>query len=209
MGERGRLIALEGVDGSGKTTQARALADGLGALLTHEPGATELGRRLRAVLLDPELEAVCDRAEALLMIADRAQHVVEVLLPALDAGRWVVTDRFSGSTLAYQGHGRGLDLEELGRLVDWATGGLRPDLTVLVDVPPALARSRRGDASSDRLESLDLDFHDRVRRGYVALAGADPDRWAVVDGSGAVQDVAADVLGAVVRRLGRPPPARP
>ena len=129
MSGRGRLIALEGVDGCGKSTQALRLARTIGALSTAEPGATPLGTTLRTLLLDPGLPPVSERAEALLMAADRAQHVDEVVRPALDEGRWVVTERFSGSTLAYQGYGRGLDLEELRRLVLWATGRdrARPD----------------------------------------------------------------------------------
>src|SRR5580692_120972 len=159
MDGRGRLIALEGIDGSGKTTQVRLLAArpewaGL-VTVTSEPGATALGRALRGLLLDRDLPPVAERTEALLVAADRAQHMAEVVAPALGAGRWVVTDRFSGSTLAYQGYGRGLDLDELRRLVAWATGGIEPDLTVLVDVPVAVARARRPAGEDDRLESLD------------------------------------------------------
>ena len=121
---RGRLIALEGVDGCGKSTQAVLLAGAIGALSTAEPGATQLGATLRALALDPGLPPVSERAEALLMAADRSQHVVEVVRPALERGQWVVTERFSGSTLAYQGYGRGLDLDELRRLVSWASEGI-------------------------------------------------------------------------------------
>ncbi|MGH9018822.1 MAG: dTMP kinase, partial [Acidimicrobiales bacterium] len=144
---RGRLIALEGIDGSGKTSQvallaARAPAPG-SLVVTSEPGATALGSQLRSLMLDRSLPPVAERAEALLMAADRAQHVAEVVAPALAAGRWVVTDRFSGSTLAYQGYGRGLDQAGLVVLVGWATAGLVPDLNVLVDVPVSVARARR------------------------------------------------------------------
>jgi dTMP kinase len=203
-GHRGRLIALEGVDGCGKSTQARILAASLGALLTHEPGATALGRALRGLLLDPGQPAPVARAEALLMAADRAQHVEEVVRPALAAGRWVVTDRYSGSTLAYQGWGRGLDREPLHRVVAWAAGGLEPDLSVLVDVDPEVARQRLGGARSDRFEAMGPGFHERVREGFAALATADPLRWAVVDGSGTEDAVAAAVAGAVASRLGPP-----
>ncbi|MDE3086553.1 MAG: dTMP kinase [Acidobacteriota bacterium] len=203
MTAAGRLIAIEGIDGCGKSTQARVLAEALGAVLTHEPGATALGRSLRGLLLDPDGDAPSERAEALLMAADRAQHVAGVIRPALRAGRWVVTDRYSASTLAYQGYGRGLPLEDLRRLVAWATEELTPDLQVLVDVDPAVARGRAGTAP-DRLERLDASFHDRVRQGYLALADAEPDRWAVVDGAGAVEVVASAVRGAVERRLGAP-----
>ena len=209
MSGRGRLIALEGVDGCGKSTQARRLADALGAVLTAEPGATRLGATLRALALDPELPPVSERAEALLMAADRAQHVAEVVEPALDAGRWVVTERFSGSTLAYQGYGRGLDLDDLKGLVTWASHGITPDLTLLLDVPADVAHSRLDPHRADRLERLDAAFHDRVRAGYRALAAADPDSWAVVDASAAVDSVARELVETVTARLGPLPRAAP
>jgi dTMP kinase len=202
---RGRLIALEGVDGCGKSTQARLLADELGALLTFEPGDSSIGNVLRQVLLDSPGSSLTPRAEALLMAADRAQHVAEVLEPALAGGRWVVSDRYSASTLAYQGYGRGLDLDVLRRVVDWATGGLEADLTVLVDVPLDLAFGRRRGVDTDRLERLRPEFHERVRQGYLALAEAAPSRWAVVDGSSTVAEVADAVRRTVTSRLGAPP----
>ena len=202
MSGPGRLIALEGIDGCGKSTQARRLAERLGALLTFEPGDTELGRSLRTLVLHAEGPGPVPRAEALLMAADRAQHVEQVLRPALEAGRWVVTDRYSGSTLAYQGWGRGLELEGLVALVGWAAGGLAADLSVLVDVDPAEARRRLHAATPDRLEGLDPAFHDRVRQGFAAQAAAEPGRWAVVDGGGPVDQVAEAVLAAVAERLG-------
>ena len=208
MSGRGRLVAVEGIDGCGKSTQARRLAAAVGGSCTAEPGATALGAELRALLLHAELPPIATRAEALLMAADRAQHVDEVLAPALAAGRWVVSERFSGSTLAYQGYGRGLDLAELRRLVEWAAAGLEPDLTVLLDVPVALAASRRAAERPDRLERLGTDFHERVRAGYLELAAADP-RWAVVDGAGGPDDVAAVVLREVAGRLGPLPPGAP
>ncbi len=162
---------------------------------------------MRTLVLDPGLPPVSERAEALLMAADRAQHVAEVVRPALEQGRWVVTERFSGSTLAYQGYGRGLDLDELRRLVSWASGGLDADLTILLDVPSALARDRLDLERADRLERLDAGFHDRVRAGYRALAEADPDTWVVVDATGTVDAVAEQLLAAVVERLG-PLPGR-
>jgi dTMP kinase len=204
----GRLIALEGVDGCGKSTQALRLARAIGALSTAEPGATQLGATLRTLLLDPELPPVSERAEALLMAADRAQHVDEVIRPALETGRWVVTERFSGSTLAYQGYGRGLDLDELRRLVLWATGGIEPDLTILLDVSPSLARGRRDLERADRLERLDAGFHGRVRDGYRALAEADPDTWVVVDAGADVEVVAEQLLAVVRGRLGPLPTVR-
>lgn len=204
----GRLIALEGIDGCGKSTQARILADALGpdTVLTHEPGATALGRALRGLLLDPARPAAVPRAEALLMAADRAQHVDEVIGPALAGGRWVVTDRFSGSTLAYQGWGRGLATDPLRRMVIWAAGGTEPDLSVLVDVGPEIARHRLGvvTSSADRLEGLGADFHERVRHGFVSMARADSEHWVVVDGTGEVAAVAAEIARVVAERLGRP-----
>jgi dTMP kinase len=203
------LIALEGIDGCGKSTHAVLLARSIGAVATSEPGATALGSALRALLLDTEVSGMSDRAEALLMAADRAQHVDEVLAPALRQGRWVVTERFSGSTLAYQGYGRGLDLGELGALVTWAAGGIEPDLTVVLDVPVPEARRRVGAGRPDRLERLDDAFHGRVRRGYLALAAADPAGWVVVDGTGDVDTVARALSDVVAERLGPvpvPPP---
>ena len=203
-GAPGRLIALEGIDGCGKSTQARMLAESLGARLTFEPGDTALGRRLRVLLLGDNRTALSDRAEALLMAADRAQHVAELIGPALDAGRWVVTDRFSGSTLAYQGSGRGLDVPALRGVVDWAAGGRWPDLSVLVDVPPDVARSRLGASSPDRVERLGPAFHRRVREGFLGQASENPGGWVVVDGTGTVDEVSSAIALAVRERLGWP-----
>ena len=144
MPARGRLIALEGIDGCGKSTQARALADALGARLTFEPGATPLGARLRQLLLAPDAPSPSPRAEALLMAADRAEHVARVLEPALAAGEWVVSDRYAASTIAYQGYGQGLDPAALDELVRWATGGLAADVSVLVDVSVEVAAAPAG-----------------------------------------------------------------
>jgi dTMP kinase len=198
----GRLIALEGIDGCGKSTQARLLADRLGAVLTFEPGATALGSSLRTLLLHPDQPALAERTEALLMAADRAQHVAEVVQPALGRGEWVVTDRFSASTLAYQGYGRGLDLGELTELIEWATGGLAPDLCVLVDVEPAVGRARRAGTSRDRMESEGSGFEQRVADGYRLLADRQDTPWLVVDGQGTVDQVAALVWDGVQGRLG-------
>jgi dTMP kinase len=200
----GRLLALEGIDGSGKTTQARALAATLGARLTHEPGATALGVALRRLLLSPEAPPISLRAEALLMAADRAEHVTTVVAPALAAGEWVVSDRFSGSTLAYQGYGRGLDTGELAGLVDWATAGLAPDLSILVDVPVEVAQSRLTRTAPDRLERLGPGFAQLVREGFLALAEADPAHWAVVDGSTDPGELATRILAIVRERVGEP-----
>ena len=201
---RGRLVAVEGIDGCGKSSQARLLADSLGAVLTAEPGATDLGRRLRALLLDPEGPERTGHAEALLMLADRAEHVHEVIAPALASGRWVVTDRYSGSTLAYQGFGRGIDLAVLGPVSAFATSGTEAALSVLVDLTPEEARRRVAASAPDRIERLGAPFQARVRRGYLTLAEADPAHWAVVDGSPEEPVVAAAVRRAVVERLGEP-----
>jgi dTMP kinase len=200
-GTRGRLVALEGIDGCGKSTQARLLAERLGAVSTFEPGATPLGESLRTLLLGRHGAPVAPRAEALLMAADRAQHVADVISPALEDGRWVVTDRYSASTLAYQGFGRGLDRSELDGLVGWATGGIRADLTVLFDLPVAVAAARRrdggGGTGDDRMEAEGLAFQQRVADGYLALAAEGTDPWLVVDATEPVDVVAADVWRAV------------
>ncbi len=199
----GRFVVLEGGEGCGKSTQVELLAQDLGALATRQPGGTELGSRLRTLLLaavdDPA--PVDERAEALLMAADRAQHVAQVVRPALEAGRHVVCDRYTPSTVAYQGHGRGLDVDWLERLAAWAARGLRPDLVVLLEVPADVAASRRG-AVSDRIEAAGDEFHRRVAGSYRAQAAADPDGWAVVDGSGDVDSVRLAVRAAVAERLG-------
>ena len=199
----GRLIAVEGVDASGKSTQARLLAESLGALFTFQFGATDVGRVVRQVLLDPSNDSLDDRTEALLIIADKAQHVAEIVGPALRAGQDVVTDRFTASTLAYQGYGRGLDLQQLRTMMHFATGGIEPDLNLLLEIPPELASQRLG-SSVDRFEGEGGEFLARVRAGYLAMAEADPAHWTVVDADGSVDDVASRVLAAVQQRLGHP-----
>ncbi len=200
---RGRLIALEGIDGCGKSTQAALLADHLDARLTFEPGATELGGALRQLLLNPALPDVVPEAEALLMAADRAQHTAEVIEPLLSRGISVVTDRFTASTLAYQGFGRRLDLAALRALNQWATGGVSPDINVLIDVPLDVARARMEPARADRLEGLGEDFQCRVRDGYENLVEEDPGAWVRIDGTGDPALVAERVRTAVIGRLDR------
>ncbi len=189
---RGRFIAFEGGEASGKSTQAARLAARVDAVLTREPGGTPIGEQVRSLLLDPA-GTVDVRAEALLMAAARAEHVHDVIEPALGRGRHVVTDRFTASSLAYQGHGRGLPLQEVRALSAFATGGLEPDLYVLLDVPPEVASARRS-RSQDRMESAGDDFHVRVREGFLALAAAEPDRWVVIDASAPVDEVESAVL---------------
>jgi dTMP kinase len=211
MPARGRLIALEGIDGCGKSTQAAALAQALGARLTFEPGATPVGARLRELLLNPDGSPPSPRAEALLMAADRAEHVERVLTPALDAGEWVVSDRYAGSTIAYQGYGQGLDPAALEELIRWATGGLAADLSILVDVTVDVAGVRLaagGRGRADRLERLGTDFARRVRDGFLAQAGRDPEHWIVVDGTLEVAALTAHILACVRERLGDAPAGR-
>ena len=186
----GHLIAFEGGEGSGKSTQARRLAGRLGAraLLTFEPGDSPLGAEVRRLVLGSPALDITDRAEALLMAADRAQHVVEVIRPALVGGKAVVTDRFAGSSVAYQGHGRQLPANEVEQLSRWATDGLWPDLIILLEMSPHDAE-RRLERAKDRVESAGDAFHTRVHDGFLVQAMADPDRWAVVDGTRPVDEV--------------------
>ncbi|MEZ5246503.1 MAG: dTMP kinase [Acidimicrobiales bacterium] len=192
----GRLIAFEGADASGKSTQARRLGARLGVAVTFQHGATDVGGAIRAIVLDPTNHSLDDRAEALLIIADKAQHVAEIVGPALAAGETIISDRFTASTLAYQGYGRGLDLDVLRATMSFATHGVEPDLTVLLDVDLEVARARLGD-QMDRIEGAGADFHQRVRNGYLELAAADPDRWLVIDAGGTVDEVAGRIDAAV------------
>jgi dTMP kinase len=197
------FITFEGIEGCGKSTQARLLAEvlGKGVCLTREPGGTELGRGIRALVLDHRGHDVSAEAEVLLFFADRAQHVREVVRPALQAGRTVISDRYVDSSLAYQGYGRGLSLTLLSAVAELATGGLRPDLTVWLDVPVEVGLTRvgrRGD--HDRLESEAREFHERVRGGYAALLAREPQRWIQVEATGSPQDVGTRVLSALRAR---------
>jgi dTMP kinase len=205
----GRMIAFEGGEGAGKSTQATRLAAVLGAELTREPGGSVLGERIRQFLLDPATEAagagrIDARTELMLALAARAQHVSERIRPALEAGRDVVIDRYSASTLAYQGYGRRLPVEEIRRACDLATGGLWPDLTFLLQVPVELGAARRAGASPqpDRFESEGGGFHARVAEGFLALAAQESDSWVVIDGTRGVDEVAELVLDSVGRKLG-------
>jgi dTMP kinase len=202
---RGLLLALEGGEGAGKSTQARLLAiwlrdQGYDVVATHEPGATKVGMRLRALLLDTAHTGLSARAETLMYAADRAEHVSTVIRPALERGAIVVTDRYVDSTLAYQGAGRQLPVGEVASMNEWATGGLMPDLTILLDLSPASGLGRRA-RSADRLEAEPAEFHQRVRAGFLALAHAEPERYLVVDAtlppseiSREIQDRIRDIL---------------
>jgi dTMP kinase len=181
----GLLIALEGGEGAGKTTQARLLAiwlreQGYDVVTTQEPGATKMGMRLRALLLDTAHAGMSPRAETLMYAADRAEHVDSVIRPALERGAVVVTDRYVDSSIAYQGRGRNQPVGEVAGLNEWATRGLVPDLTIVLDLPPAVGIGRRS-PSADRLEAEPADFHERVREGFLAQARAAPERYLVLD----------------------------
>jgi dTMP kinase len=203
----GRFITVEGPDGAGKTLQAQRLAAALEARghavrLTREPGGTALGERLREILLGSDQPLISPRADALLFNASRAQLVAEVIRPALEAGIVVVGARHADSTLAYQGYGAGLPLAELRALADVATGGVRPDRTILLDLPVELGLSRKTADGVTRFEAaFDVAFHQRVRDGFLALAAAEPDRWVVIDAAAALDEVADRVLGAALEVL--------
>jgi len=192
----GTFVAIEGGEGAGKSTQLRLLEAwllerGHEVVVTREPGATAAGASIRALLLDPST-TLAPRAEAMLYAADRAQHVSEVVRPALERGAVVVTDRYVDSSLAYQGAGRELAVEEVARLSRWATDGLRPDLVVLLDIDPAVGLVRAGD-EPDRIEAESLAFHCRVREGFVELAASDPDRYLVVPADQEVELVQEEI----------------
>jgi len=201
------FITFEGIEGCGKTTQLQRLAHRLGpaAVVTREPGGTAIGREVRDVLLDPANHSMAAATELLLYFADRAQNVAEVIRPALGRGLTVLCDRHVESSLAYQGYGRGLPLDDIRRLAQLATGGLRPDAIVLVDVPVEVGLARVGRRGAhDRLESERVSFHEKVRAGFGALCAAEPARWLRLDGT-QPEDAVAETLweGLVARRLVR------
>jgi dTMP kinase len=206
--QRGRFITFEGVDGSGKTTQFRMLAQwlrerGREVVETVEPGGTAIGRQIRKILLDPASADIQPRAELLLYFASRAQNVDQVIRPALDAGQTVLCDRFTDSTLVYQGCGRGLDTEVVRDLDRIACRGLKPDVTFLIDIDPetslmrAKRRNERTGPSESRIDEEGAEFHERVRQGYLALAKAEPDRIMVVDGTVGIGEVGQQIREAL------------
>ena len=198
----GRYIALEGSEGCGKSTQAARLAAALDAVLTRETGGTDIGQRIRGILHDTSVTDMAHRAEALLAAADRAQHLAQVVTPALADGRHVVSDRSVYSTLAYQGYGRGLPIDDLRRINDWAVDGVWPELAVLIDAPAEVLESRLRGRTLDRFEQEHGDFHRRVADGFRTMAAADPDRWVVVDGTRSPGEVSVAIRTAVRERLG-------
>ena len=209
---RGLFITFEGPEGSGKSLQARRLADalrerGLPVVLTREPGGTPISDQIRQVILAPAHTAMTPEAEILLYSAARAQHVGQLVRPALAAGQCVVCDRYADSTLAYQGYGLGLDLDALRYITHFATGGLVPDLTLYLDCPVALGLERRRLAAEraggewNRLDRKPVEYHERVRQGYLALVQADPHRWRVVDATASPDAVHTAVLAQVTTRL--------
>lgn len=193
-------IAFEGAEACGKSTQAARLAERLGAVLTRETGGTAVGARLRAILHDNEVTDLTPRAEALMTAADRAQHIAEVVRPALDAGRHVVSDRSLYSTLAYQGYGRQLDVEEVTAINRWAIDGTWPDLVVFLESADELIEQRLADRHLDRFEAAGDAFHQRVIDGFRTMAAADPDHWIVIDGNGTIDDVESKICAALDER---------
>lgn len=200
-----RFIVFEGGEGAGKSTQSAALADYLQArghevLCTREPGGTPAAEAIRKVLLDPANAGLDDRAEALLFAAARGDHAARVIRPALERGEIVISDRYLDSSVAYQGVARGLGAERVAELSLWATGGLVPDLTIVLDVDPALGLARV--VGPDRLESEPLEWHARVRQGFLDIAAAAPDRYLVLDGSRPAEDLAVEIAVAVSALVG-------
>jgi dTMP kinase len=208
--ESGLFIAFEGGEGAGKSTQARLLAiwlrdHGYDVVSTQEPGATKVGMRLRAILLDTQHKGLSSRAEALLYAADRAEHVASVIKPALDRRAVVITDRYIDSSLAYQGAGRVLSVGDVARVNQWATGNLIPDLTVILDVPADVGLGRFA-TPADRIESEPLEFHERVRRGFLRLAETQPHRYVVIDGTRPQTDITKEIQRRVLTILPDPIP---
>ncbi len=200
---RGFFLTFEGPEGSGKTTQSRLLAerlsdDGFEVVTSAEPGGDPVAREIRKILLHSE-EAITPEAELLLYLASRAQHVTRVILPALERNAIVICDRYADSSVAYQGYGRGICLETLSRLNGFATGGLTPDLTILLDVPVEFGLARQQD--KNRFEAESLAFHNRVRDGFLKLAQDEPGRWVVIDAHGSVKDVAGRIWQKVSHRI--------
>lgn len=204
---KGKFITFEGPEGSGKTTQLLLLAkhlkeNGCPVVATREPGGTEISEKVRNILLDASNLNLSNRTELLLMVASRAQNTAEVIVPALKQGKIVLCDRYSDSTLAYQSYGRGFDLEVTRQMCLFATDGLQPDMTLLIDIDPELGLERAkltGKSSTpakkhDRMESQGLEFHRRVREGFLKLAEAEPDRFRVLNSKGTIEEIHSQIL---------------
>lgn len=211
----GFFITFEGIDGSGKSSHLRRVSAylagvGVDVVTTREPGGTAIGEQIRALLLSNETREISPEAETMLYASDRAEHVRKVILPALDGGRIVLCDRYVDSTKAFQGYGRGISLSLITDLNRIATGGLAPDLTILLDVDPAIARARLDARAApgsnkqpvDRFDEEAYEFHRRVREGYLALASAEPHRFHVVDSGVGVEEAHEKVVGIVLERTG-------
>ena len=214
MTQRGKFITFEGVEGSGKTTQIHRLAlflesRGLDLVESKEPGGTRIGRHIRKILLNADHVEMVPECEALLYLADRAQHVHETVLPSLAKGTWVLADRYHDSTLAYQGVGRNIGKEQLNPIFEMATGGLQPDLTILLDLPAeiGLARAQRRNISEDlallegRFEAEELEFHRLIRQHFLDMAASQPERYAVIAADRDVESVAETITETIQQRL--------
>ena len=208
MADRGRFVSIEGGEGAGKSTQAGLLVAalnraGIAVRATREPGGSPGGEAIRRLLLEGEGERWDAISEALLLVAARHDHVIRVIAPALEQGVWVVSDRFADSTIAYQGYGRGVALDNLAILHRFALGDFAPDLTLILDLPVEIGLARAAARSpSDRFERLDRDFHERLRRGYQQIAADNPARCRMVDASGDTESVHRAVVASVEHRLG-------
>ena len=207
---KGLFITFEGIDGCGKSTQRDLLAqelerNGFDVLTTREPGGTPIGEEIRKILVSDASVHIASTTELLLYVAARAQHVAELIKPALEAGRIVISDRYTDSTVAFQGHGRGLDLEMIDELNRFATSGLKPDLTIVFDLDPATARARVGSRPMGGLlgafDEQHSEFHERMRQGYLKMADAEPSRVRVVNAAGSVEQTHAEVVSIVVSML--------
>ena len=199
----GKFITVEGIEGAGKTTCMQVVKEiienqGITAIHTREPGGTDLGEDLRNLLLGHKHTGMSDDAELLMMFAARAEHIAQKIQPALDDGQWVLCDRFTDATYAYQGYGRGVSLEKISGLENWVQGKLRPDLTLLMDLPVEVGMERAGKRSApDRFESEAWDFFERIRQGYLSIAAEQPSRVKVIDASQDLSDVQEQVRAAI------------
>jgi dTMP kinase len=199
---RGRYIAFEGLEGCGKSTHVTRLAEAIGGITTREPGGTAIGAALRAAMLDTKNTMLSPRAEALMMSADRAQHIDELVVPALTAGKHVVSDRSAFSSLAYQGYGRLLNIDELKRFNSWAIQDNWPELVIFIDVPIDQLLERLQKRELDRFEREDRSFFERIYTGFHTMAAAEPGRWMIIDGTPAKDEVQSAILQGVQDRLG-------